>query len=73
MECKLGLKVTVKSLGSLLVLLVLAIAGGAAAGYLLQQSQIFQKIEVGIVIPEEEETSKLIAPFIGKPNCSNPR
>ncbi|MCI9417496.1 MAG: ABC transporter permease [Eubacterium sp.] len=64
MECKLGLKVTVKSLGSLLVLLVLAIAGGAAAGYLLQQSQIFQKIEVGIVIPEEEETSKLIAQFL---------
>lgn len=64
MELKLGLKVTVKSLGSLCIMLILAAAGGAAAGYILQQSQIFQRIEVGVVIPDEEETSKLIAQFL---------
>ncbi len=63
-ELKLGIKVTLKSMGSLCMVFLLTIAGGIAAGYFMQQSQIFKSVQVGVVIPGEEETSRLIAQFL---------
>ena len=63
-EFKLGIKVTLKSMGRLCMVYLLTIAGGIAAGYFMQQSQIFKSVQVGVVIPGEEETSRLIAQFL---------
>lgn len=53
-----------KSLASLCTLVILVAVGVSACSYMLLQTQLFHFIDVGVVIPEEEKITKLIAQYI---------
>lgn len=64
LEWKRSLKVLGKSAVSLLVILCLTVGGVLGVSYILFRSQIFEPIQVAVVIPESEEESKIIAQFL---------
>lgn len=64
LEWKRSLKVLGKSAVSLLVILCLTVGGVLGVSYILFHSQIFEPIQVAVVIPESEEESKIIAQFL---------
>ena len=64
LEYKRSIKVLTKSLASLCTLVILVAVGVSACSYMLLQTQLFHFIDVGVVIPEEEKITKLIAQYI---------
>lgn len=57
-------KVLIKSIGSLFSMLILTVAGVSACSYVLLQTQLFPKVDVAVVIPGEEEETRLIARYV---------
>lgn len=64
LEWKRSLKVLGKSAVSLLVILCITIGGVFGISYVLFHFQIFEPIQVAVVIPDTEEESKVIARFL---------
>ena len=63
-ECKRTWKTLLKSIGSFCVCLLLTAALVAAFSAFMQNAQVFQKVNIGIVIPEEESVSRLATQYI---------
>lgn len=64
LEYKRIQKVFLRSAGSMLAMLILIILGVSVCSYILLQTQIFHYIDVGVVIPKEEDEARLIAQYI---------
>lgn len=64
LELKRGWKVFLKSIGSLIGILILIVLGVSACNYVLQQTQSMKTVAVGVVIPKEESQAKMIAQYI---------
>lgn len=64
LELKKSLKVMMHSVLSMIILVMLVIGGIFLLGYTMFQSQIFQTITVGIVIPDEAAELEMISHFI---------
>ena len=64
LEYKKSVRVLLKSAGSLLLMLCLIMGGAVAAGVLFFGAQMFQAIDVGVAIPEEETQTKAVARFL---------
>lgn len=64
LEWKRSLKVLGRSAVSLLMIFGIAVGGVFGISYLLFHSQIFDPIEVAVVIPKTESESKMIAQFL---------
>ena len=64
LEYKKSVRVLLKSAGSLLLMLCLIMGGAVAAGGLFFGAQMFQAIDVGVAIPEEETQTKAVARFL---------
>ena len=63
-ECKRTWKTLLKSIGSFCVCLLLMAALVAAFSAFMQNAQVFQKVNIGIAIPEEESVSRLATQYI---------
>ncbi len=63
LEYKKSIKVLGKSMISIMLMLILLVTSVAAVSYITLQSQVFQKINVAIVIPEEEKELRAITQF----------
>ena len=63
-ECKRTWKTLLKSIGSFCVCLLLTAALVAAFSALMQNAQVFQKVNIGIAIPEGESISRLATQYI---------
>lgn len=63
-ECKRTWKTLLKSIGSFCVCLLLTAALVAAFSAFMQNAQVFQKVNIGIAIPEEESVSRLATQYI---------
>lgn len=63
-ECKRTWKTLLKSIGSFCVCLLLTAVLVAAFSAIMQNAQVFQKVNIGIVIPEEESVSRLATQYI---------
>lgn len=64
MELKQAWRVLRQSIGSLLMILVLTGVVTVLFGITMYHSQVFQKVKIGISIPEEETISKLATQYI---------
>ena len=63
-ECKRTWKTLLKSIGSFCVCLLLTAALVAAFSAFMQNAQVFQKVNIGIAIPEGESVSRLATQYI---------
>lgn len=63
-ECKRTWKTLLKSMGSFCACLLLTAALVAAFSALMQNAQVFHKVNIGIVIPKEESISRLAMQYI---------
>ena len=63
-ECKRTWKTLLKSIGSFCTCLLLTAALVAAFSVIMQNAQVFQKVNIGIVIPEGEGISRLATQYI---------
>lgn len=63
LEWKKSIKILAKSILGLILLIILLILGVAAVSYGLLQSQTFNRVQVAVIIPEEEELVKQAAGF----------
>lgn len=63
-ECKRTGKTLLKSIGSFCACLLLTAVLVAAFSAIMQNAQVFQKVNIGIVIPEEESVSRLATQYI---------
>lgn len=63
-ECKRTGKTLLKSIGSFCACLLLTAALVAAFSAFMQNAQVFQKVNIGIAIPEEESVSRLATQYI---------
>lgn len=63
-ECKRTWKTLLKSIGSFCVCLLLTAALVAAFSAFMQNAQVFQKVNIGIAIPEGESISRLATQYI---------
>ncbi len=63
-ECKRTWKTLLKSIGSFCACLLLTAALVAAFSAFMQNSQVFQKVNIGIAIPEDESVSRLATQYI---------
>ena len=63
-ECKRTWKTLLKSIGSFCVCLFLTAALVAAFSVFMQNAQVFQKVNIGIAIPEDESVSRLATQYI---------
>ena len=63
-ECKRTWKTLLKSIGSFCVCLLLTAALVVAFSAFMQNAQVFQKVNIGIVIPEGESVSRLATQYI---------
>lgn len=63
-ECKRTWKTLLKSIGSFCVCLLLTAALVAAFSAIMQNAQVFQKVNIGIAIPEGESISRLATQYI---------
>ncbi len=64
LEYKKSVKVLLKSAGSLLLMMGLIMASAIAVSHALFDSQMFQVIDVGVAVPEEETKTKAIVRFL---------
>lgn len=63
-ECKRTWKTLLKSIGSFCACLLLTAVLVAAFSAIMQNAQVFQKVNIGIVIPEGESISRLTTQYI---------
>ena len=63
-ECKRTGKTLLKSIGSFCVCLLLTAVLVAAFSEIMQNAQVFQKVNIGIAIPEGESISRLATQYI---------
>lgn len=63
-ECKRTWKTLLKSIGSFCVCLLLTAVLVAAFSAIMQNAQVFQKVNIGIAIPEGESISRLATQYI---------
>lgn len=63
-ECKRTWKTLLKSIGSFCACLLLTAVLVAAFSEIMQNAQVFQKVNIGIVIPEGESISRLATQYI---------
>ena len=63
-ECKRTWKTLLKSIGSFCACLLLTAVLVAAFSAIMQNAQVFQKVNIGIVIPEGESISRLATQYI---------
>lgn len=63
-ECKRTGKTLLKSIGSFCACLLLTAVLVAAFSAIMQNAQVFQKVNIGIVIPEGESISRLATQYI---------
>ena len=63
-ECKRTWKTLLKSIGSFCACLILTAALVAAFSAIMQNAQVFQKVNIGIAIPEGESISRLATQYI---------
>ncbi len=63
-ECKRTWKTLLKSIGSFCICLLLTAALVAAFSVIMQNAQVFQKVNIGIAIPEGEGISRLATQYI---------
>lgn len=63
-ECKRTGKTLLKSIGSFCACLLLTAVLVAAFSAIMQNAQVFQKVNIGIVIPERESISRLATQYI---------
>lgn len=64
LEYKKSLKVLLKSIASLLFVILMTCAGVGLAAHMMSQSGVFKKIDVAVVIPENASELKMITQFI---------
>lgn len=64
LEYKNSIKVLGKSIIGILVMLVFLTVGVTAVSYGLLQSQVFQKVNVAVVIPQSESRMKLVTRYV---------
>lgn len=67
-ECKRTWKTLLKSIGSFCACLLLTAALVAAFSALMQNAQVFQKVNIGIAIPDGESISRLATQYISSMN-----
>ena len=63
-ECKRTWKTLLKSIGSFCACLLLTAVLVAASSAIMQNAQVFQKVNIGIAIPEGESISRLATQYI---------
>ena len=63
-ECKRTWKTLLKSIGSFCACLLLTAVLVATFSMLMQNAQVFQKVNIGIAIPEDESASRLATQYI---------
>ena len=63
-ECKRTGKILLKSIGSFCACLLLSAVLVAVFSAIMQNAQVFQKVNIGIVIPEGESISRLATQYI---------
>lgn len=63
-ECKRTWKTLLKSIGSFCACLILTAVLVAAFSAIMQNAQVFQKVNIGIAIPEGESISRLATQYI---------
>ena len=63
-ECKRTWKILLKSIGSFCACLILTAALVAVFSVIMQNAQVFQKVNIGVVIPEGESISRLATQYI---------
>lgn len=63
-ECKRTWKTLLKSIGSFCACLLLTVVLVAAFSAIMQNAQVFQKVNIGIAIPEGESISRLATQYI---------
>ena len=63
-ECKRTWKTLLKSIGSFCICLLLTAALVVAFSVIMQNAQVFQKVNIGIAIPEGEGISRLATQYI---------
>ena len=63
-ECKRTWKTLLKSIGSFCACLLLSAVLVAVFSAIMQNAQVFQKVNIGIAIPEEESISRLATQYI---------
>ncbi len=61
LELKKGFRLSLRTLGSMLVMLIMLIAGTFLVSHFVFQSTVFEKLNVGMVIPKEEGETRLIS------------
>ena len=64
LEYKKSIKVLLKTFSSTLIMLLVVIASVLAVSHFAFQSQVFQPVKVGMVIPEEQENVKMITQVV---------
>lgn len=64
LEFKQCVKVLAKSIVSLAVVLCVTVAGIAAVSYVMVQSGVFELVNVGVVIPDDQNEARLISQYI---------
>ena len=64
LEYKKSIKIFIKSILGMVLMLIFLILGVTAVSFILLQSQVFDKVQVAVVIPEEEKEVKLAASYI---------
>jgi len=64
LEYKKSIKIFIKSILGMVLMLIFLILGVAAVSFILLQSQVFDKVQVAVVIPESEKEVKLAASYI---------
>ena len=67
-ECKRTWKILLKSIGSFCACLLLTAALVAVFSVIMQNAQVFQKVNIGIAIPEGEGISRLATQYISSMN-----
>ena len=63
-ELKKGWKVFLKSFISTLILLIALVLGLFFISFILYKSSVFSPVEVGVVLPEEDDNSKMVSQLI---------
>lgn len=64
LEYKKSIKIFIKSILGMVLMLIFLILGVAAVSFTLLQSQVFDKVQVAVVIPETEKEVKFAASYI---------
>jgi len=63
LELKRGVRTLRKTIGNFILMIALLVASVTTVSHTLMQSQVFQRIEVGVVVPGEDAMTQTVIQF----------